>query len=354
MKRALFILTIAQCLMAMSSQAARASFDEKGYPFYSKKIEFVWTAPTNQLPATLRVFKPVPSKFSANVISNLIRLSGFTDQDRTFKTYTGEKFSKDVLAFRSQDERSSLTIAPGGFVNLYNPDLSDFKKPLEKVPDQKRAYELGLSILQQLEIPTNQLITKEDGQLKAWFYPGTRGCFDKTKGEFVTEPNVMGVEFRRKVDGIYRIRQHIHIQFENQEKITQLELHWADLQPVNTWPIASPEQIISWIKEGRARAQSLEGPMEARWINVADIKKVTIQEVTIYYDAGDDEEASHYFYPYATLKAEAELSADDKETIWLFSPIIKDGLSRIAKKSDGFSVYPSTLREKQRQKEGGP
>jgi hypothetical protein len=353
MKRFLLILAIVQNLAAMSSQAARASFEEKGYPFYSKKIEFVWAAPTNQLAAMVRVFKPIPSKFSASVVSNLIVLSGFTDQERTFTTYQGEKLSKDVVAFRSKDERSSLTITPGGYAYLYNPDLSDFKKPLEKVPDQKRAYELGLNILKQLEIPTDQLITKEDGQIKAWFYPGTRGYFDKAKKEFVEEPDVMGVEFRRRVDSIYCIRQYVHIQFENREKITQLEVHWPELQPVKTWPIASPEQIISWIKEGRARVQSLEGPTEARWINVVDIKKVTIQEVTIYYDAGDDEASSRFFFPYATLKAEAELSADDKEAIWLFAPIIKDGLSGVAKKSDGFSVYPSTLCEKQRQKEGG-
>lgn len=335
--------------MAMPSQAARVSFDEKGYPFYSKKIEFVWAAPTNQLPATLRVFKPVPTKFSGNVVSNLVTLSGFTDQDRTSKTYTGEKLSKDVLAFRSRDERSSLTIAPGGFANLYSPDLTDFKKPLEKVPDQKRAYELGLSILKQLEIPADQLIAKEGQQLKAWFYPGTRGYFDKAKKEFVEEPNVMGIDFRRKVDGIYCFGQNIHIQFENREKITQLEVNWTELQPVKTWPIASSEQMISWIKEGRARVQSLEGPTGARWIKVADIKKVTIREVSLYYDAGDREGATHFFYPYATLKAEAELGPGDKETFWLFCPVIQDGLSRIAKKSDGFSVYPSTLREKQRQ-----
>src|SRR5450759_4715833 len=125
MKHALFILTIAQCLMVMPSQAVSVAFDEKGHPFYSKNLEFVWGAPTNQLPTTLRVFKPVPHKFSANVVSNLVKLSGFTDQDRTFTTHTGEKLSKDVVAFRSQDERRFLTIAPGGFIQLYCHDLSD-------------------------------------------------------------------------------------------------------------------------------------------------------------------------------------------------------------------------------------
>src|SRR5436190_24126520 len=95
-------------------EAAAPSFGKYGYPFYSKKVAIVWAAPTNQLPTTLRVFKPIASKFSANAASNLIALSGFTDEDRTTKTYQGEKFSKDVVAFRSKDERSNLTISPGG------------------------------------------------------------------------------------------------------------------------------------------------------------------------------------------------------------------------------------------------
>jgi hypothetical protein len=331
----------------MLSQAEHSSFDEKGHPFYSKKIEFVWAA-TNELPATLRVFKPVPSAFSAHVVSNLVALSGFTDQDRAIISDDGEKLPKNVLAFRSQDEKSSLIIAPGGFANLYRPDLTGFKSPLEKVPDQKRAYELGLGILKRLEIPVDQLITKEGQQPKAWFYPGTRGYFDKAKKKFVEEPNVMGIDFRRKVDGISCFGQNIHIQFASHEKITQLEVNWAELQPVKTWPTASPEQIISWIKEGRSRVQSFAGPTDARMINVSDIKKVTIQDISIYYDADDREEATHFFRPYATIKAEAQLAPDDKETFYLFCPVIQDGLSRIAKKSDVFSVYPSKLRERQR------
>jgi hypothetical protein len=163
----------------------------------------------------------------------------------------------------------------------------------------------------------------------------------------------MGIDFRRKLDGIGIIRQNVHIQFENKERITQLEIRWPELQVVKTLPAASPEQIISWMKEGRARVQSLEGPTDARWIKVADIEKVTIQEVTLTYDAGDEEAPSPYLIPYATLRAEAELHADDKETIWLFVPVINDSLSRIAKKSDGFSVYPSMLREKQKKQQAG-
>ncbi len=79
---------------------------------------------------------------------------------------------------------------------------------------------------------------------------------------------------------------------------------------------------------------------------------MTVQEVILSYEAADEEAPSPYLYPYATLKAQAELRADDKETIWVFVPVINDGLSQIAKKSDGFSVYPSTLREKQKKQQG--
>ena len=48
-------------------------------------------------------------------------------------------------------------------------------------------------------------------------------------------------------------------------------------------------------------------------------------------------------YPYALLQADAELSPDDHETIWLFCPITKGALSSVSRKPDqyGFGIYPS-------------
>jgi hypothetical protein len=63
---------LALLCLASTLEARSLPFEKHGYPFYSRKIEFVWAAPTNQLPATHRAFKPLSSKFPANVVSNLL------------------------------------------------------------------------------------------------------------------------------------------------------------------------------------------------------------------------------------------------------------------------------------------
>ena len=166
----------------------------------------------------------------------------------------------------------------------------------------------------------------------------------------------MGVEFRRQLDGIACVWEHIHIDFESHEQITQLEIEWRGLKPSKPYPVASAEQITAWIKEGRARVQSLEGPMDARWLHIAEIKRITIVGATPRYTTarrffkGEEKQADR-LYPYADLQADAEITPDDHETIWLRSPIIAEGLnkpSQAATNDIGFSVYPSNLIEKQR------
>ena len=165
----------------------------------------------------------------------------------------------------------------------------------------------------------------------------------------------MGVEFRRQLDGIPCVWELIHIDFETHEQITQLQIEWRGLKPSRPYSVASPERITTWIKEGRARVQSLEGPMEARWLNIADIKRLTIVGASLRYTTAtryidSEEKQIGRLYPYAALQADAEIAPDDHETICLFSPIISEGLnkpSQAATNDIGFSVYPSNLREKQ-------
>lgn len=189
----------------------------------------------------------------------------------------------------------------------------------------------------------------------AWYSPGTRGHMDKATRKMITESCTMGIEFHRVLDGIECFGQRVRIQHESQEAVTQLEVRWHGLQSANISAVAPPDQIVSWIKEGRARAQAVE-TTGSRWIKVADIKKVTIRNIQLCYDAEPDWETPNtprdYLYPYALLTAEVEFSPNDHETLGLFCPIIKEALSRPVQESSEFNIFPSTLYEKQGQKEG--
>lgn len=353
MKQKFFIVLILQFLLQAVLFAEEIPLDYLGQPFYSKNLRVEWKLTTNSLPASVRVFKIVPGHFSQMTISNLMKLGSFSETNRVWTGYRGDKLPSEVLCFRNDNGRHSLTIAPAyGTVNLYTPTF-DTGLPAG-VPDEARGFDLATSILKRLDLPTEQLI-KTGGHLKAWFYPGEMTVYPKG-GEPVTRRSHMGVEFRRMLDGIPCTVEHVHIDFENQEKITQLEIQWHGIEPSKPYHVASTQQMALWIKEGRARVQSLEGPTGGRFLQPSDIKQITIVGITPYYTASshysdethDDVQMSR-MYPYAVLQADAEINPDDHETIWLFCPITIGALSSVSMTNTpyGFGIYPSNLYGKQ-------
>jgi hypothetical protein len=352
-KQKLFIVLIFQFLLQAVLFAEEIPLDYMGQPFYSKQLRVGWKLTTNSLPASVRVFEIVPGHFSQTTISNLMKLGGFSETNRVWTSYRGDKLPAGVLCFRNCNDRHSLAIAPAyGIVDLDTPTFSTGLP--EGVPDEARGFDLATNILTQLDIPTEQLI-KTDGRLKAWFYPGEMTIYPKG-GEPITHRSHMGVEFRRTLDGIYCMAEHVHIDFEDQEKITRIEIRWQGIKPSKPYPVASTQQMAAWIKEGRARVQDVEGPNDGRFLQPSEIKQITIVGVTPYYTASsyfsdevrDDVEMSR-MYPYVVLQADAEISPGDHETIWLFCPIAKGALSSISKKKTpyGFGISPSNFYEKQ-------
>lgn len=296
---------------------------EKEYvePFYTPNAEIVWVA-TNSRPSTVRIFKVVPANYSAVAISNLALLGGKADAKR-------------------------------GWMSLYL--VMEEPQKLEGVPDKNRAYELGTNLLAKLEIPLTELET--DGQrLKAGYRPGWRGRFDKATRQHINEPCVMGVEFRRVLDGVLCYGQYVNMQFKSQEMLTHLEVKWHGLSPEASHDVASAEQIIAWIKEGRSRAHPVE-TTGSRWIKTADIKRVVIRNIQIFYDAGSHlglfESPPRYLYPYAGLLAEIEFASGDVETLGLSCPITKAAMCRPSRKAAEFNILPKDFNGTPRAQEGG-
>jgi hypothetical protein len=230
----------------------------------------------------------------------------------------------------------------------------DEPRKLEGVPDKARAFELGTNLLARLEIPLIELETAGQS-LKAGFRPGWRGRFDKTTRQHISEPCVMGVEFRRVLDGVPCYGQYVDMQFKSLETLTHLDVKWHGLSPMASYTVASPEQIIAWIKEGRARAHPIE-TTGSRWIKTADIKQVLIRNIQIVYDAGSNlglsDSPPRYLYPYAGIEAEIEFSPTDRETLGISCPIIKEALSSPSRKTSEFNILPKSFYENEARREG--
>src|SRR6266446_6710897 len=111
MKLALAIAVL-QSVLAGEIFAELAPPSSSWRPFYSEKLQVEWKVASNSLPATVAVFKVVPTSFSPAVISNVMRMTSFTSSDRIQSFGPGEEFPPGSVFFRSQNERSWLNIVP--------------------------------------------------------------------------------------------------------------------------------------------------------------------------------------------------------------------------------------------------
>jgi gluconolactonase len=328
----------------------------EGYtvPFYSEKTEVAWDVETNPIPATVTIYKVVPATFSTTVISNVLRLAGYSPSNRVLALDDDSRIPKDTLMFQRDDEEQRLCIVPSmGLITFQGP-RTDYRSPdvFEGVPDKSRAFDLGTNILRQMDLPPGQIQTGNNHLPHA-----------RIVGSVMTIPIMrsrqadMTVEFGRQIEGIpcdYS-DQSLEIRFGSHERIERFELRWDGLKPAETLRPSTREQIIAWAKEGRASVVNAAGPMEARTIDMAEIKRLTIKEISLHYSPKNswshethDEVEADRLYPYAELYAEIELGPGDTETCRLLCPITEVGLRQPTHESGSFSVYPSRLYEKQK------
>lgn len=193
MRAVLRITTAVACFVAPMAFAATTPLDCLGQSFYAPNIVIEWDLKTNPLPATVRIQKLVSGSMEDQVISNMLRLAGFSETHRVDRDFRGSRIPNDTLAYRSANDRSSLSIIPAqGILSFITRSfLRIFPRGFR---DEARAFQLATNLLQELRLPTDQLLKQAGGQLRAWFYPGTMTQF--VKREPITRPYSMGVEFR--------------------------------------------------------------------------------------------------------------------------------------------------------------
>ena len=350
---AFIVVVVAVNCLAVPASAARLSLDAMGEPFYVKRMTVAWAAPTNHLPPTVRIFRVAPSIFTPTIISNLTSLGQFTERDRVKAFVPGMPLPGDGLGFVNQAGRRSLSILPDFGIVHFRDELAAAamhpRQAVEGLPDDERAEELAFALLARLGVTSSEQPLASVGTGPASVVArSSRGYFDKSRGKYVNEACTRSVSFTRRVDGLKVVgggRQGVEITFGNHERVQQINVTWPGLQALATLPFAGTDQILTWIREGRARVQSLE-TTGARRLKMTEIKRVIVREISPHYFAGDGEAPVSHLLPYAVIKADAEMGPDDVETIWLFCPVVHEWLSRSSRKIGDFCVFPSLFHER--------
>ena len=151
------LLTGIVALVGVNNLSPAESFRLEGEPFNpSTNSEIVWSAPTNNLPRGLWIYKVMPEAFSAAVVSNAMNICHFQKND------LAQPPDKNQIVFKNKNKFNQshvLSIAPtlGGMD--YNSQW-DYKIPIEDVPSSDEAETLARDILFQLGIDRSSLADK--------------------------------------------------------------------------------------------------------------------------------------------------------------------------------------------------
>src|SRR6266446_4941111 len=87
---------------------ARTHFSAEGQP---NTTPVIWSAPTNEWPSSVWVYKVVPQTFPPAVISNALQMASFTMLDKTNIPGWPPPTGNDMF-FRTKDNRRYLGVIP--------------------------------------------------------------------------------------------------------------------------------------------------------------------------------------------------------------------------------------------------
>ncbi|MGI8964711.1 MAG: hypothetical protein ACR2H1_01340 [Limisphaerales bacterium] len=284
-----------------------------GEPFKNKNLEIVWEA-TNQLPKTLNVYKVLPSKFSSEVISNVIAMCEFKNPTQA------EHALLPVLEGKNASFES-LSISPErGEISYFNSKVIALpRQPVEGVPSVEETLKLSLKILGQLDIDKSQ-IARKPGNNEFLFWRDERVLGGRVEGKYIKRETARGIYLIRAVDGIrfngIGFFGGLYVNFGNNARIAQIDFVWRNLELKRQSPVADKKQIMQWIKDGKAALV----PGEDISFNPASIKKLAITKIIPFYFGKNGMEVQNMVYPAAEIIAKIN---DTTNLVSLTCPIVK-------------------------------
>ena len=283
--------------LCTSAWTSEPPLNRLGQPFANANCEIIW-AVTNTLPEALWLYRVQPTTFAPNVISNLIALGEFTEKDRVADL--GWPLNDPSRMCFSNDKRS-LGIYPHlGFIEYRYPKANDYQTE-EGVPTEEESLRLGIKWAGLLDLDRSQVSqigVNTPLHLK----------FRHDPYRVITNVNSRSVGFGRRLDGIafYNKAEGCKIEFAHHAVVRDINLSWRNLRRDRLRAVAKPEELIQWMREGKAFWQWWSP--EAQAYNSSVFKRVTVKRVTPYYYEEDREKPQEVVYPFAYLETAVDMT----------------------------------------------
>ena len=314
-----YILVILLQAVALAALAAGPPLENICAPFEGKDCEVIWVAPTN-LPASVKIFAVVPTKYSPNTISNLLQIAELTPKNKIPPTQNGVMGGKDVLIYENKEQTRHLDVIPSQGAIAINKDGTRAQIPKELpigVPDPKIALRLTLEILEKIGINRSELATNSDGTLQAGYTQGEVLHKDKSTGLIVTNIDERQIFLKRQIEGIpvTGTTGGVTAHFGNEGKLGYLDVTWRAVKPDKDCLVPDAAGFVSLIKSGRTLIPNVE-PMKTE----KTFKRLTITNVSLFYWENSGSEQQANIYPFAVLEAKTDEPGENAK-VQLFVPL---------------------------------
>jgi hypothetical protein len=322
------IFVLCGLMFCAASFAQNIPFHHLGYSFKSQtniaNIDLVWTAPTNDLPRALWIYRALPSEVSPKVIANLKTLGSFTDKDR--KEIPD---SPRIISYANPSGKKTLLINPDWSFIQYKDSDADDMHITEGVPDKEQAFKIATKWLPKLGIDRSQLAKKpHSSDLQVNVGEETAILYKSRDGPaYATNISMREVFFMRSFDGVEISggtgRGGCAIGIGNHARISQIFMSWRKYERDKSYPTATPQTLLKWIHEGKVVWRPSPDEFYPDW---SSVKKMVITKVTPYYYSegySEYDKPQNWVAPFAELEAKIETDQTNS-TIYLDCPIIDD------------------------------
>jgi len=241
------------------------------------------------------VYRILPNGFSPETISYLKSLGSFTDGNKI------QSNSQGVL-FAAQGNAKNLSITfKVGAVEFHNFGHYGPTNLAKNVPPMSALPSLMTNFAGKMGINIQEIAKQGDGTPD--FHCSESATEYFANRAFITNVTFRAVSFRRNVDGADWVGNNTggdcRVEFGENGRPTAIALSWRNLEPYKMYPTATSDQIVDWVRKGRAVQNMI--PMDAESIDWKSVKSLTVTKAEVCYYAGGPFEPSNWLVPFVAL-----------------------------------------------------
>jgi hypothetical protein len=261
-----------------------------------------------KFPRKAWIYQLLPNNFSPKIISNVMLLCSFTDNDKIQADTNG-------ITFQSADHSRTLSISfSSGEIKYGTAEIRYSPTNLAVgVPSTNQLPKVAKNVLSKLHISFSD-ITGWHGANKIDFSePLTMFYVGHVT---ITNISYRTVYFRRAVDGMPIAGEFYGFNVGERGKISKISITWPNLKRVKLYPTVSQKEVIDFLRKGNA----IRGPVPTNIGNIdwSSIKSVTIKNAVPSYQADNNR-----LYPFLRLDVLVDTGSGTVE-IGMDCPIIDE------------------------------